>query len=171
MAIASVYPFVEEVARLWSPAGDVGRVDDARIDVEGAWRAHYPSLVSLAALLCGSRADAEDVVQEVFIGLQRARVEVRDVESYLRAGVVNRCRSGHRRALVARRHAIHTVDSATAPEIDSTLRQLWALKPNQRIALVLRFYHDLSMAQIAESMGCSEATARSHVHRGLKALK
>jgi RNA polymerase sigma factor (sigma-70 family) len=169
LAPANVYPVVEEVARLWNEAGPLAEA--ACTDVELAWRAHYASLVSLAALLCDSRTDAEDVVQEVFVSLQRVRREVTDLEAYLRTAVVNRCRSRHRRSLVARRHQLAVFDAAVEHEVDSVVRLLPRLKPNQRIALVLRFYHDLSMAQVARSMGCNESTARSHVHRGLKALK
>jgi RNA polymerase sigma factor (sigma-70 family) len=110
-------------------------------------------------------------VQEVFVGLQRTRRQVDDLESYLRVAVVNRCRSRHRRSLLARRHQLTVFDTAVEHEVDTVIRQLPRLKPNQRIALVLRFYHDLSMAQVAQAMSCNESTARSHVHRGLKALK
>ena len=85
--------------------------------------------------------------------------------------MVNGSRSRHRRVVLARRRTIEVVESSADHDTDTTLQQLWRLKSNQRIALVLRFYHDLSMAQVAEAMGCTESTARSHVHRGLKALK
>jgi DNA-directed RNA polymerase specialized sigma24 family protein len=45
------------------------------------------------------------------------------------------------------------------------------LPRQQRVALVLRFYEDLSFAQIAAVLDCAEPTARSHVHRGLAGLR
>ncbi len=41
----------------------------------------------------------------------------------------------------------------------------------QRAAVVLRFYRDLSYAEVAEVLGCREATARSHVHRAVAAMR
>jgi RNA polymerase sigma factor (sigma-70 family) len=162
---------VEEVARVWGGSTRAQPTAEVRLDIEAAWRLYYASMVSLATLLCGSRRDAEDIVQDVFVSLHRARDGVHDVESYLRAAVVNRCRSRHRRELLARRRAQLGPETSLDPDTDVTLRQLRNLKPKQRTALVLRFYHDLSMAQVALAMGCSTATARSHVHRGLKALR
>ena len=52
---------------------------------------------------------------------------------------------------------------------------VWAicaeLPPRQRAAVVLRFYEDLDYPEIAQLLGCSEATVRSHVHRALGALR
>lgn len=63
--------------------------------------------------------------------------------------------------------AVHDTaqDAAEAWELCGTL------PPNQRAAVVLRFYEDLSFAEIARVLGCREATARSHVHRALAALR
>ena len=169
--MACVYTHVEEAARLWAGPTKAGDASAALLDVEAAWRAHYASMVSLAALLCGSRRDAEDLVQDVFVSLHRARPDVRDLETYLRRAVVNRCRSQQRREVLARRRPEPASAWSDDLAIDTTLRRVRQLRPKQRTAVVLRFYGDLSMADVAQAMGCSPSTARSHVHRGLKALK
>jgi len=60
------------------------------------------------------------------------------------------------------------------PEVSDT-DEMWraclALPRQQRVALALRFYEDLSFAQIAAILDCAEPTARSHVHRGLASLR
>jgi RNA polymerase sigma factor (sigma-70 family) len=149
-----------------APAGAV-----AEVDVDAMWRAHYTEVVALAALLCGSRAEAEDLVQDVFVELQRRPREVRDPVAYLRVAVVNRCRRWQRRERLSWRHRVIEPSACGDPEVDILLREVAKLRPQQRTAIVLRFYADLSMAQIAEAMSCTESTARSHVHRGLAKLK
>ena len=54
---------------------------------------------------------------------------------------------------------------------DETWRWLSTLTPQQRAVLVLRFYEDLPDAEIADLLGCPEATVRSHAFRGLAALR
>ncbi|MFZ1412327.1 MAG: RNA polymerase sigma factor, partial [Micropruina sp.] len=54
---------------------------------------------------------------------------------------------------------------------DQVWRLCGELPPAQRAAVVLRFYEDLSFAEIAEALGCREATARSHVHRAMVLLR
>jgi len=62
-------------------------------------------------------------------------------------------------------HAEAATDAAEA------WRLCLELPPNQRAAVVLRFYEDLSFAQIALVLDCTESTARSHVHRAVAALR
>jgi RNA polymerase sigma factor (sigma-70 family) len=149
--------------------GEPSMVD--ALDVDAAWRLHYADMVGLAALLCGSRRDAEDLVQDVFVELQRRPRDVRDLAGYLRVAVVNRCRRWQRRERLARRHRVHAQSVSGDPEVDTILRLIARLRPKQRTAILLRFYADLSMAQIADAMSCTEATARSHVRRGLAKLE
>jgi len=72
----------------------------ADVVVAGLFREHGLALVRLAVLLTGDRATAEDVVQDAFLGFQRAQPRLRDQDkalAYLRASVVNGCRSVLRR--------------------------------------------------------------------------
>lgn len=64
------------------------------------------------------------------------------------------------------------VDPATAvTDADAAWRMCRELPVNQRAAVVLRFYEDLPFARIAEILGCTESTARSHVHRAVAGLR
>jgi RNA polymerase sigma factor (sigma-70 family) len=54
---------------------------------------------------------------------------------------------------------------------DAVWRVCQALPSRQRAAVVLRFYEDLDYPEIAATLGCAEATVRSHVHRALAALR
>jgi RNA polymerase sigma-70 factor (sigma-E family) len=133
----------------------------------------YAAMVRLAHLLTSSNAVAEDLVQDAFARLQRAWDRIDDPVPYLRTSVVNACRSWHRsrrreqRRLRAVAPAEEQVDLGARELLDAVDR----LPLGQRTALVLRFYEGLSEAQIAQAMGCRPGTVKSHVHRGLAALR
>jgi RNA polymerase sigma factor (sigma-70 family) len=102
-------------------------------------------------------------------------------EAYVRRSIVNASISGWRknRRLVVVDDAVglldattHHVDHATGvTDADEAWRLCEELPTRQRAAVVLRFYEDLSFAQIALILDCTEPTARSHVHRALAALR
>ncbi len=136
-------------------------------------------LVRLAALLGAD--DPEDVVQEAFCRVFAARRGLSSsdeaVAGYLTRAVVNHIRDRHRRSAVARRDA-HLVasDGLAVPGLDHTERDavmhaVAALPDRQREAVVLRFWLDLSLAQVAAAMGVRIGTAKSHVSRGLAAVE
>ena len=137
--------------------------------------AHAARLVRLAALLGDD--DPEDVVQESFCKLYAARRRLHAddalVVGYLNRIVVNEVRSRHRRRVVARRdaHLFRTADvpDHTGGHDDRTavVEALAALPPRQREAIVLRFWMDLPMAEIAEVMGVRIGTVKSQISRGL----
>ncbi|MET7396976.1 sigma-70 family RNA polymerase sigma factor [Dactylosporangium sp. NPDC005572] len=144
------------------------------------YAAHYVPLARLAYVTTGSRAAAEDVVQEAFIEWYRRGSQVREPVPYLRRAVVSRCTSWVRRRRLERRHA-GVADpawitgaagdaggSADAQAVRAALRRL---NPRQRAAVFLRFYLDLSEAQIAAALGCRPGTVKSLLHRGLAAVK
>ena len=141
--------------------------------------AHAGRLVRLAALL--GTDDPEDVVQEAFCRVfsARGRLSASDeaAAGYLTRAVVNLVGDRHRRRTVARRDA-HLVasDAAAAAGFDPTERdaveQAVATPPQrQREALVLRFWLDLSLAQVAQAMGVRLGTVKSQVSRGLAAVE
>lgn len=134
------------------------------------YRDRYDPMVRLAYLMTGSQAAAEDLVQDAFVNVHRSWARVRQPSAYLRASVVNACRSwGRRRALELLRKP--------APPEPSTLvaDELWdvllTLPPRQRAAIVLRFYEDLPDEEIASLLGCQVATVRTAVFRGLEKLR
>lgn len=142
------------------------------------------ALLRLATALTGDRADAEDVVAEA---LSRAlarwgRVSrADDVDAYVRRMVVNAHTSWWRRfrrreSPVAQVWAPGVVEGPEgAGERSADRARIWAacatLPAAQRVAVVLRFYEDLTYAEIAELTGVREGSARSRVSRGLAALR
>jgi RNA polymerase sigma-70 factor (sigma-E family) len=131
---------------------------------------HYVALVRLAALLSGSADSAPDLVQDCFVGLHRHWTTVREPLPYVRRSVVHACASHHRRIARARRVPAPVMASSDlgADELDDAIAKLPA---RQRAAVVLRYYGDLSDAEIARALRCRPATVRSLVHRALAELR
>ncbi len=163
-----------------------GRTDDAGLDADAAltalYTAHYRRLVRLAALLLDDLSTSEEVVQDAYVKMHSAWRRIRDpqaAEAYLRTTVLNLARSRMRRRQVAEKHAAKPMpDAASAEhgamesfERQAVMRALRALPERQRECLVLRYYGDLSEAQIAESMGISTGAVKSHASRGMAALR
>jgi RNA polymerase sigma factor (sigma-70 family) len=142
----------------------------ATADFEVLYRAHYPPLMRLAYLLTGSNEVAEDLVHDVFL---RAgdRLPLDLPASYLRASVVNACRSQHRRAVVARRHAPPPAPLVMPRELVDFRDVLLGLPLRQRTAVVLRYFCDMGDDDIAALLDCRPATVRSLVSRGLANLR
>ncbi len=152
--------------------------------VERLFTAHYRSLVRLAALLLGDSGAAEEVTQDAYVQLHVRWRALRDTDkalAYLRTAVVNRARSALRHRGVVARHlesvaAPASVRSAEAHTLDRlqsevVLAALRTLPTRQREALVLRYYGDLSEAEVADAMGCSRGAVKSHTARGIAALR
>ena len=133
----------------------------------------FPPMVRLAHLITGSNAVAADLVQDAFLKVAPRLDAIDTPDAYLRTVVVNECRSWLRRREVERRHApeVASEHAALPPEVDEIWQALAGLSERQRAALVLRFYEDLPLEEIARTLGCRLGTAKSLVHRGLAALK
>jgi RNA polymerase sigma-70 factor (sigma-E family) len=155
---------------------------DADEAVTQLYTAHYRSLVRLAALLLRDVGAAEEVVQESFISLHKAWKRLRDPDralAYLRQTVVNRSRSVLRHRSVEIRHAPAPMPDAASAEYgalglleqQAVIRALSRLPERQREVLVLRYYSDLSEADIAETIGISRGAVKSHAFRGMAALR
>jgi RNA polymerase sigma-70 factor (sigma-E family) len=145
---------------------------------------HYRQLVRLAALLLGDRGLAEEVVQDAYVRLHQRWRTLREPDralGYLRTSVINGARSVRRRHVVAQRHAATRVVSPDAPSAEAqtldafehatVIAALRLLPPRQREALVLRYYADLSEADIADAMGISRGAVKSHAARGIASLR
>jgi len=146
------------------------------------YAAYYRSLVRLAALLLRDLAEAEDVVQDAFVAMHGKWGRLREPDkalAYLRQTVVNKSRSVLRHRTVVERHQpdpARDADSAergavvaeTSWEVLGALRRL---PQRQREVLVLRYYLDLSEAQIAHTLGVSRGAVKSHASRGMSALR
>jgi RNA polymerase sigma-70 factor (sigma-E family) len=150
--------------------------------VTAMYQSHYAGLVRAAVLLVGDFATAEDVVQDCFIAMHRAWWRLRDTSKaapYLRSAVINRSRSVLRHRAVVDRHppmpvpalASAEASALAAVERSSVLAALSTLPVRQREAVVLRYYADLSEAQIAAAMGISRGAVKSHVARAKDSLR
>ncbi|MEU6221723.1 SigE family RNA polymerase sigma factor [Streptomyces sp. NPDC047022] len=146
------------------------------------YRAHYRSLLGLAALLLDDTASCEDVVQEAFIRVHSARKRVRDPEktlAYLRQTVVNLSRSALRRRILGLKLLSKPMpDMASAEEgaydqleRDSLIKAMKGLQRRQREVLVLRYFADMTEAQVAETLGISVGSVKAYGSRGIAALR
>ncbi|MGV9605840.1 SigE family RNA polymerase sigma factor [Streptomyces sp. NPDC003631] len=146
------------------------------------YRAHYRSLLGLAALLLDDTASCEDVVQEAFIRVHSARKRVRDPEktlAYLRQTVVNLSRSALRRRILGLKLLSKPMpDMASAEEgaydqleRDSLIKAMKGLQRRQREVLVLRYFADMTEAQVAQTLGISLGSVKAYGSRGIAALR
>jgi len=183
------------------PAGWAGAVTDSRIPPPGVsldagaiaalFRDHHAELVRLALLMVGDLPSAEDVVQDVYASLHRrsrAQERAQTVEAplpYVRAAVLNGCRSVLRRRGIAHRvglaHRASLTDETTmrasaesevilSEDRRQVLGALARLPRRRREVLVLRYYLGLSEAEIAAVLDISAGTVKSTAARALAAL-
>jgi RNA polymerase sigma-70 factor (sigma-E family) len=155
---------------------------DAGQAVTALYGMHYRSLVRLAAMLVHDMPTAEELVQDSFVALHAIWPRLADSDralSYLRQSVVNRSRSALRHRVVvdklAPKLAPHIPGAAqeqiTRLESSTVISALRALPARQREVLVLRYYADLSEAQIASTMGISKSAVKSHTARAMLSLR
>ncbi|MET9170907.1 MULTISPECIES: SigE family RNA polymerase sigma factor [Streptomyces] len=146
------------------------------------YRAHYRSLLGLAALLLDDTASCEDVVQEAFIRVHSARKRVRDPQktlAYLRQTVVNLSRSTLRRRILGLKLLSKPMpDMASAEEgaydqleRRDLIKAMKGLQRRQREVLVLRYFADMTEAQVAETLGISLGSVKAYGSRGIAALR
>ena len=138
---------------------------------EAAYREHAVALVRLAWLMTGSRESAEDTVHDVFLRYQHVDPPPQAPWSYLRRMVINQIIDDHRKTATEVRHRPEPAVSFDDPELDETWDAVCSLPDQQRRALILRYYADLPLAEIAEVMGVPLGTVKSSIHRGLERLR
>ena len=147
------------------------------------YRIHGMDLIRIAAVMLGSRASAEDAVQDAFCGLFRRWNQLADPRNalpYVRSAVMNRCRSELRRRARLERRADqnHRPLGAESPEQLAILGEehrdvlaaLRRLPERQREVLILRYFMDLPEPEIAAAMGISQGTVKSTTSRAIAAL-
>lgn len=142
------------------------------------YRREYASVVRVAFALTGRRELAEELAQDAFLAAQSRwdRICAYDnPEAWVRRVVTNRCVSAFRKtsnevfalARLGRRRLV----PVALPEPDA---EVWAavrrLSKRQAQVLALTYVEDRSPAQVAELLGCSEETVRTHLRRGRQAL-
>jgi RNA polymerase sigma-70 factor (sigma-E family) len=152
--------------------------------VEQLYAAHWARLVRLSVLLVRDTGTAEEVVQDAFVAVHARWGKLREPEkalAYLRQAVVNRSRSALRHRAVVLRHAEREADPSPAPGADeaslaverrgAVLDAMRALPPRQREVLALRYYLELSEAEIADTLGIARGSVKAHASRGSAALR
>jgi RNA polymerase sigma factor (sigma-70 family) len=142
---------------------------------------HYPSLVRLAALLIGSVAAGEEVVQDSFVALHRVRRRPASDSalSYLLPAVLTRTRAMIRRRALAGIPVNDTDQDTTGAGQNAMITQddqeiisgLRILPARQREVIVLSFCADLTEAQIATTMGISRSAVKTHAARAAASLR
>ena len=153
------------------------------------YESQWAGLVRLVWLLLHDQQAAEDVAQDAYIATYRNWDRLRDEEAavaYLRRCAVNGARSAIRHLMVVRRETEAEAGRADAAgrlsapgsdvaallrlDGDQLMRALATLPDRQREVIVLRYYSDLSEAQIAEALEISPGSVKTHAYRGLRAL-
>ena len=152
-----------------SPASVRGGVSAE--DLEALYRSERDRMVRLALLLVGSAADAEELVQESFVRIARARRPLENPPAYLRTTVVNLSRSHLRHLRVQRRQPAIIPGLVENPDLDETWSAVCRLPFRQRAVVVLRYYEDLPEAETARLLGCRAGTVKSNLHHALARLK
>ncbi len=145
---------------------------------ESFMAAALPGLLRFGHLLTGDPHRAEELVQVALVRtyLRWKTVDRTTPQAYVRAAMVNTHTSWWRRG--RREGALPPGYDPVAPvgamseydDRDVALRALMTLPPRQRAVLVLRYYEDLSEAQIAATLGCSTGTVKSQASRALRTL-
>jgi RNA polymerase sigma-70 factor (sigma-E family) len=155
----------------------MGVGEDDHRELRWLFEARYSAMIGLARLLVGDLESAQDIVQESFARLSGRLHRVDNPEAYLCTMVINRCRAAIRRQQVARRHAWRLVARSTPGDpgqsvadrqaVSGALRRLPA---RQRECLVLRYYLDWSEQQIADALGISTGSVKTHTSRALAGM-
>ncbi|HEX6454573.1 MAG TPA: sigma-70 family RNA polymerase sigma factor, partial [Trebonia sp.] len=182
-----------EAARPLTPLGRRiprhGTDSEAARNVTLLYQAHALGLARLAVIMLGDPGAAEDVVQDAFLGLYRrwhTLANPASAPAYLRSSVLNGCRTAARRR--SRRDAAADAAGAAgvlggdgiaesaealamlSEEHREVLVAIRALPARQRETLVLRYYLDMTEADVAAAMGISVGTVKSATSRALAAL-
>ena len=140
--------------------------------------ASWPSLYRTAYLLLGDRELAEDLVQTALSKTYASWGRVRELEAargYARTTMLHTASSWFRKRGWRAERPMETVETGSY-DVDATLRPdmtaaLARLAPRQRAVVVLRYYEDLSVAQTAQALQCSEGTVKSQTSDALAHLR
>ncbi len=164
------------------PGGAGEHTSAARIGVMALYHEHYRDTARLAFLLSGSRDHADDLAHDAFVKLYEHWDQVADPAkrvAYLRASVVNLTNSWHRRRGVISRHQAASrtwLGEASPASVEEAalasaqrrqvVEALRALPAQQRACVVLRHWLRMTEGEIADALGCSIGSVRTHLSRG-----
>jgi RNA polymerase sigma factor (sigma-70 family) len=139
--------------------------------VDRVYREHRLALWRLAFLLTGSREHSEDIVQSAFVTTCERWEDIEQPLPYLRRAVVNLAKDSHRRRARQRRRPPVIEGVTEMPEVDEAWAHIQRLPDRQRAVIVLRFYEDLPLVEIAQLLSRPPATVRSDLRRALDRLR
>jgi DNA-directed RNA polymerase specialized sigma24 family protein len=140
---------------------------------EETYRGHRLALVRLAFLMCGSRDLSEDLVQTVFTSAHPRWHTIENPLPYLKRGVVNLAKDGQRRDVRRRCSTLPAGPEPVTciPEVDETWALIQGLPWERRAVVVLHYYEDLPLVEVARILNRAEGTVRSDHHRALHWLR
>jgi len=179
LAMAGVTPIPVTGPTLAAPTSR--STDDVDAFVEAMYHEHGRGLVHMVRLFVDDRNAAEDLVQEAFIRLARSAHRIEDdrkAAAYLRSIVLNLARDHNRRGLVSLRHRVPLDDKEASVEDTVVLSEehqqvidaLRTLPRRQRDCLILRYYDELGIDDIADTLDISRNSVKTHLTRGMRAL-
>jgi len=119
--------------------------------------------------MTGSRDEAEDLVQVALVSAQPRWEQIDAPIAYLRRVIVNRAKDGQRRSF--RAPPLPPAPFTEIPDIDETYTAILQLSETQRAVVILHFYEDLSLVEIADVLNRPPATVRSDLRRALNQLR
>ncbi len=141
-------------------------------------------LYAIATLILRDRDRAQDAVQEALVSAWKDMRALRDPEAWdawLHRIVIRACYKSARRDRRRTEVELQVVPgpeptrpfdlSASVAERDEMERELGRLPIDQRAVMVLHFYADLTLEQAAEILDIPLGTAKSRLHRGLRAIR
>jgi len=151
----------------------VTETDTAPPGFEETFREHRLSLVRLAFLMTGSRDSSEDLVQAAFTSAHPRWPEIDNHVAYLRRTVVNLAKDGQRRQFRRLRLVPPAQPEPVTdiPELDETWALIKRLPPRQRVVVVLHYYEDIPLVEVAGLLGRPASTVRSDLRRALDRLR
>lgn len=157
------------------------KTTDMSLALAAFCQSEYPKLAAMLALYCGDRDLAQDLAQETIVRLVqnwKKVSELTDPRGWCRRVAINNANSWFRRLAAKRlatrrlaartRTSVHDPDSATTVAVKSAIA---SLPPRQREVVILRFYEDLPVDQVAELMRCKQGTVWALTNQAIASLR
>lgn len=140
-------------------------------ELQAVYESSFEPFVRLAALLVGSRGEAEEIVHDAFLSASIRAEDIDNLGAYVRRSVINGSYGALRRRQTVARSAVDPPPNEAPSYLIEFRDILMTLSWNQRAVVVLRYFEGLSVRETAEAIGCPESTVRSHSRRALRTLR
>lgn len=141
----------------------------------------YPALLAYATAFTGQRALAEDLVQEALVrtfSSPRRLTSAQHAEHYVRRAIGSIFVDDKRREALFRRTQVRLASAETLPgpgseidDRDAVTAALAELPPQVRACVVLRYYDDMTIAQVADALGLAVGSVKRYLHDAAGALR